>query len=97
MLGSNASSTGSRKNRSAGSSNSRCPWVVVPSSQFLNRESRSVASAWLNGLLDFPAADAAGAHEQASRGAVHERPDGLQVRTEDALGAVVGVADVVAD
>ncbi len=51
----------------------------------------------LNGLLDFPAADAPGADEQASRGAVHERPDGLQVWTEDALGAVVGVADVVAD
>jgi len=49
------------------------------------------------GLLDFPAADAPGADEQASRGTVHERPDGLQVRTEDALGAVVGVADVVAD
>ena len=51
----------------------------------------------LTGFLDFPAADAPGADEQAPRGAVHERPDGLQVRTEDALGAVVGVADVVAD
>jgi len=50
----------------------------------------------LDGFLDLAAADAARAGEDAARRAVDERPDGLKIRAKDPLGAVVGVADVVA-
>lgn len=57
----------------------------------LDRESR------LDCFLDLAAADAARAGEDAARGAVDERPDGLKIRAKESFGAVVGVADVVAD
>lgn len=49
----------------------------------------------LYGLLDEPGAEAAGAHSDALGSAVYQGFDGLEVRAEDALRLVVGMADIM--
>lgn len=49
----------------------------------------------LHRLLDEPGAEAAGADSDALGSAVHQRADGLEVRSKNALRLVVGMADVI--
>jgi hypothetical protein len=50
----------------------------------------------LNGLLDFAAAETACADPNAFRLTVDQRPDWLEIRLEDPLGLVIGMADIIA-
>ena len=49
----------------------------------------------LDGFLDQTGAETAGADPDPLMGPLHQRPDGLEIRAEDALGLVVGMADVM--
>jgi hypothetical protein len=51
----------------------------------------------LNGLFDGAVTDATGAHPNAACRSVDEGANRLEIHVEDALGSVVGVADIVAD
>ena len=76
----------------------RLPKPSVAGSNPVSRSKQSsLDPAKLDRFLDLAAADAARAGEDAARRAVDERPDGLKIRAKDPLGAVIGVADVVAD
>ena len=50
----------------------------------------------LDGLLDFSAPQAASTDPNAFWPAFHECPHGLKIRTENPLGFIIGVTDVMA-